>query len=441
MPRGQTYEDFALKIHPDGAGGYEVRLLASPYGAHDSKLALPFAQDDLATLLTELEGAVRSSAMPTACEPAELRHVRAAAGGQETRFSPRDFGAALFDALFQGSIRESYFASRGRVDTHGEMGLRLRLVFDPESAVNPLVCSLPWELLYRKDAREFPARTLLFPVVRYLEVPRPRQPAPLPEKPRLLVAIANPRDTPPLALDAECSWIERAWAADASLEIEVLRHANPESLRQALRDGAWEMFHFIGHGDFDPATGAGRLLFESEDGHSRPVPGAVLAETLSCNRALRLAFLNACDTARLARRAGVDPFTGVATALLMGGLPAVLAMQFPIADATAARFSHAFYRAIAAGDPVDAAVSEGRLAIYQAEPESWEWATPVLFMSVADGRIFNRAQAQDRENAEAIETPHPEPDSSHSVTFHNQIEASKGVVIGKDVHVGDFNFS
>lgn len=441
MPRRQIYEDFALKIHPDGAGGYEVRLLAAPYGARDSIFRLPFPPDKLPSLLSSLEGAVRGLSPEPESGQAVPRNVKPLARSLVPGVSPREFGAALFDALFQGSIRESYFASRGRVESHSETGLRLRLVFDPDHPESALIRSLPWELMYREGARELLARTLRYPVVRYLEVPRLREPAPLPERLRLLVAVANPRETHPLAVEAECSWIEAALADQTSLQLEVLRHANPESLRQALRDGDYDIFHFIGHGDFDPLTGQGRLLFESPQRTLLPVPGAVLAETLCCGRALRLAFLNACDTARLPRKMGIDPFTGAATALLMAGLPAVVAMQFPIADETAKRFSQAFYRALAAGDPVDAAVSEGRLAIYQAAPDSWEWATPVLFMSVPDGHIFTSPMLADVERHQDTEADKAAPAASQETTFHNQVNSSKGVVIGTDVRVGDMNFS
>ncbi|MGH7490686.1 MAG: CHAT domain-containing protein [bacterium] len=98
---------------------------------------------------------------------------------------------------------------------------------------------------------------------------------------------------------------------------------------------------------------------------------------------LRLVFLNACLTAR-ASSAG--PYAGLATALLRAGIPAVVAMQFPISDAAAIAFSRAFYRRLAASDTVDAAVTEGRLAIHRLG--RGEWATPVLFERLTTGRLF-----------------------------------------------------
>ena len=63
-------------------------------------------------------------------------------------------------------------------------------------------------------------------------------------------------------------------------------------------------------------------------------------------------------------------------------------MQFPITDKAAIRFSREFYRALADGLPVDASMAEARKAMYASDPENVEWGTPVLFMRVADGRVF-----------------------------------------------------
>ena len=102
---------------------------------------------------------------------------------------------------------------------------------------------------------------------------------------------------------------------------------------------------------------------------------------------LRLVFLNACRTAELSD--AVDPFAGLAAALVMAGVPAVLGMQIPISDAAAIAFSGAFYQRLAAGDPIDTATVEGRMAVHLKDPDSQEWATPVLFLRSQDGHLFD----------------------------------------------------
>ena len=78
----------------------------------------------------------------------------------------------------------------------------------------------------------------------------------------------------------------------------------------------------------------------------------------------------------LPRRTGQDPFSSVAPALLMAGVPAVVAMQFPIFDDSAIAFSKAFYQRLAAGELVETAVAEGRLAIYNNSRDLFDWRRP-----------------------------------------------------------------
>jgi outer membrane protein assembly factor BamD (BamD/ComL family) len=82
----------------------------------------------------------------------------------------------------------------------------------------------------------------------------------------------------------------------------------------------------------------------------------------------------------------------VAAAIVMAGVPAVVAMQFPISDVAAIRFASRFYPLAALGEPVDYAVAEGRRAIRVAESDTMEWATPILFMRAPDGVLFRVAE-------------------------------------------------
>jgi tetratricopeptide (TPR) repeat protein len=72
----------------------------------------------------------------------------------------------------------------------------------------------------------------------------------------------------------------------------------------------------------------------------------------------------------------------------MGGVPAVVAMSGPVSDLAAVAFSRTFYQRLAAGDAIEEAVTEGRLAIQRAEPVDGAWATPTLFLRSSDGMLF-----------------------------------------------------
>ena len=98
-----------------------------------------------------------------------------------------------------------------------------------------------------------------------------------------------------------------------------------------------------------------------------------------------MAVLNSCEGARASLN---DPFSSVATSLIEHEVPAVIGMQFEITDRAAILFSGEFYAALADGRAVDEALSQARMAIF-ADNNDIEWGTPVLFMRVTDGRLFD----------------------------------------------------
>ena len=143
------------------------------------------------------------------------------------------------------------------------------------------------------------------------------------------------------------------------------------------------VFHFVGHGGFSELRGEGVLVFEDEDGNGVPVGGPSLAYLLQDHPSLRLAVLNSCNGARASR---ANTFAGTAQVLVQHGVPAVIAMQSEVMDETACNFSEKFYRALAAGQPIDACVGEVRRAL--AAEDNLEWGTPVLYLRATDGHLF-----------------------------------------------------
>ena len=228
-------------------------------------------------------------------------------------------------------------------------------------------------------------------MVRYLDVSRPTSPFPLPSPLRILVVIASPRGLAGLDLRRERTNIESAWGRNKNVEVVFLQEATLGALREELLEAPIHVLHFMGHGGFDDRSGEGVLYFVGPDGGRQPISGHVLASKLKDFKTLRLVFLNACNTAKTAGKAGVNPFAGVASALVLSGIPAVVAMQLPISDRAAIAFSRSFYQRLSAGEPVDTAVAEGRQAVHSEDSATTEWATPVLFLRTPDGALFNRS--------------------------------------------------
>jgi formylglycine-generating enzyme required for sulfatase activity len=376
------YEDFSIKIEPQRDDVYPVIVLRSPAGEARSSFHLPFDPDDLGDLLVDLGQTVRGTGQ---------RPMRETAPGA-TRTRPQQIGDQLFNALFAGPVRSLLDQSLGMIRER-QKGLRIKLHIDPEDASLARLASLPWELMYRKETRDFLNLSRYTPILRYLDVQVPYVPLALEPPLRILVVISNPVDCAPLNLEHERDQIERTWARQENVEVRFLETPSISALQDRLEREPFHALHYMGHGGFDRSSGSGVLLLEDETRCGIPVDGRTLGVLLRDVPSLRLVFLNACETARVTKQVGLDPFAGVAAAIVMAGVPAVVAMQFPISDVAAIRFAGRFYPLIALGEPVDYAVAEGRRAIRVAESDTMEWATPILFMRAPDGVLFKVAEA------------------------------------------------
>src|SRR5919202_1399372 len=158
-----------------------------------------------------------------------------------------------------------------------------------------------------------------------------------------------------------------------------------------MRQGPWHIFHFIGHGGFDPDSG-GLIVLADEAGRRQDLPALSLARLLDGHRWLKIVLLNSCEGARGSES---DVFSSTAAKLVRRGIPAVLAMQYEITDQAAIEFARSFYEGVADGLAVDAAVAHARESISVAMPQTVEWGTPVLYMRSPDGMLFNIARRQE----------------------------------------------
>ncbi len=389
MPSPRRYRTFELEIEPDAAG-YRARVLASPAGETEGDFAFPFTQEEWEQL----------SALPS-----------------------EEVGARIFDALFAGPVAETWRSSLARLNKEEGLRLNLRLPAAPELA------ALPWELLYDSTHQHFLALSERTPVNRYLPLPLAQEELVVEPPVRVLVLLSAPVDHEPL-LQVEEEWarIQKALSpiiAKGQIELERLAQATWAELQSHLRKQSVHILHFVGHGLFDAQQGNGGLLFEDEEGFTQLISARKLAHLLRNHPSLRLALLNACEGAV---SAADNPFSGVAQALVQQGIPAVIAMQQAISDRAALTFGPTFYAAVADGYPVDAALTQARMAVY-AESD-WEWATPVLFSRSADNRILVLPNTDGAGNPGRASSP-------SSVT---NINTQGGAHVGKDVNVshGDF---
>src|SRR5262249_49983672 len=148
-----------------------------------------------------------------------------------------------------------------------------------------------------------------------------------------------------------------------------------------------DMFHFAGHGLFEGTEltpdgvllKRGSVVLETASGDPDYVASDQLAVALG-NAGVRLVVLGACNSAS---RDAHGAWTGVAPALVREKVPAIVAMQYRLADAAALTFIPYLYARIFQGYTLDEAVFEGRQAIFNAA-QDWakerDWGVPALYL-------------------------------------------------------------
>ncbi|MBP0639448.1 CHAT domain-containing protein [Cupriavidus sp. AcVe19-6a] len=364
-----TTSDFDLRISADD-GRYWAEVVDSPVGrSRREALQAPFGSDprDRALFLLQLENAVLRGG--------------GRRGGPVSREEKvlRDFGSKMFRILLSesGSVATTYSASRASVNS-----LRLKLTVDP-----PELAVLPWEFLFEEkqhsSAQDYLCLNDCTPIVRYLDFGHIQQHAGVTGKLNILGMIANPRgEWTPLDVERERQRIDRAVAEipdKDAINFQWVQGQTQEDLLDIMQKEEWHVFHFIGHGgvsewiDFDgnPQSEGFVVLADGQGGAVR-LTAAELAMSLSNrSRSLRLAVLNCCESAR---GTGAD---SPGAAIVKSGVPAVVAMQYPICDETAITFASMFYRSLLNGRSVEDALTAARKLMHR--ESAVEWGIPVLF--------------------------------------------------------------
>jgi hypothetical protein len=357
-PAPNTYEylDFDLLIGGKSTGGYPVTVVESPAGEGETCCHLQI-DNELRSVLYTIE---------------------------ERKTDPNllmAFGSRLFDELFAGDVLMLYRTSLGIV-RHEEKCLRLRLRINA-----PELAALPWEYLYDPKECGFLATSRETALVRHMPLRLSARPTAIQLPLRVLAVLASPNDLRPLNIEQEKAILCEAlgeWIKRGEVELQFLEHATIGNVSQAIRWFQPHVFHFVGHGQFDRDRAL--IVLEDEENAALPVDERTFQEFFSGAQETRLVVLNACQTATLSTS---QPLAGLAPRLLQRQLSGVVAMQYPISEQASLIFAREFYRSLAEGYPIEAAVAEARKGLYQElGAEQPDWGTPVLFLRAESGQLF-----------------------------------------------------
>jgi hypothetical protein len=285
-------------------------------------------------------------------------------------------GARLFDSLFQGDILRLYVHLLEQVRNTGAR-LRVRLKLDP-----PMVARLPWECLYDTRARTFLGTSSDVTLVRYRQ-PRGADPSTVPGRPPLRVLLAVSAPSSPGAdsrVSREARVVRQALTELESIGVVSVITAGAdepltfESLDRVL-SGSFDVIHLICGARWDGESA--RFL--------------IGAEGISMEALARL--LETASPRLLVWSGG--PEAGVASPSLADRLldstPALLSQRHSMPEELLSIYTSAFYRALGALEPVDAALAEACGAVSSHFPADSEWVAPALYLSRKDGNLLHSA--------------------------------------------------
>lgn len=308
-------------------------------------------------------------------------------------------GQQLYNALFQGTIRDSWVTAQG-VAQHRQAVLRLRLGLGPKDS---RVWAVPWEVLYAGNRPLATGMDVVFSRYRAIYAGRPpaqvqQNWAPDPDRPlQILMAIATPADQVGLALKQEALQLqaelqalqENAETSGPDIELTILEQPGREQLTQALEQGRYQVLHYAGHSEFS-LSGGHLYLVNGRTGLTETLSGDDLAGLLA-NNGIRMAVFNSCRGAH-SPLAAIDQAMSrnLADVLVQRGVPAVLAMAERIPDEVALNLTRLFYRNLKQRYAIDLSLSRARQGLISAYgSKQLYWALPILYLQPEfNGRLL-----------------------------------------------------
>ncbi|MDF5709189.1 MAG: CHAT domain-containing protein [Nostoc sp. S4] len=302
-------------------------------------------------------------------------------------------GQQLYNALFQGTLRDSWITAQGIAQNHQQV-LRLRL-----GLKDTRLARLPWEVMHAGDRplatgpyvafSRFQSGILGASRLRSLNMPTPIEESGV----KVLMVIASPLDQVRLdllkheaiKLQAELRRSLPRLAESSNhlpeIELTVLDQPGREELTQALEQGRYHVLHYSGHSNLG-ANGGEIYLASRRTGLTEILTGDDLAGLL-VNNNIQMAVFNSCLGAYTAAF-GASGDTGernLAESLVKRGIASVLAMSERIPDEVALTLTQLFYRNLSQGYPVDLCVGRVRQGLISAYgSHQMYWALPILYL-------------------------------------------------------------
>jgi hypothetical protein len=310
-----------------------------------------------------------------------------------------NYGHDLFTRLFTPPLAEGFTEALTRARAL-KRKLRLRMIF--EGRLPNRIHAIPWEMICFDDSGMANIRPLTIQegitfsrALKDAKVGEPVSRRPI----RMLIIISSPNDLSAWDLatfnkEAERLSLEGRFGKfkeAGQLHYDFLPVASPEALQQALNtfDAAgngYDAVLYYGHALHHAEEGSKLVLEDATTGNVVLYDGTLLVllmDALGAKRP-RLVVLVACNSATITDGPSLN---GMASRLMnQGKVAAVIAMQRLVEITLARIFTFYLSEHLLRDGVIDEAVNLARRTVYDSGDPGW--STPVLYMRLADGRLF-----------------------------------------------------
>jgi CHAT domain len=177
----------------------------------------------------------------------------------------------------------------------------------------------------------------------------------------------------------------------SGLEVQPIYSWDSFKISKALGERAFNIIHVVGVCRSRSASGDVEMALPGADGSPTWQSAQVLVDLLGQEAQrghLGLVVLHLCEASRSDYTA---TFERLAPKVVQAGIPAVLAMQYPVPANKATSFTENFYRLLTEGKEIGQAVQEARRSLLAESRGDRGFGTPVLYLQSVDGRLLGAA--------------------------------------------------
>jgi hypothetical protein len=176
-------------------------------------------------------------------------------------------------------------------------------------------------------------------------------------------------------------------AGKVAFSVDVKYDITCDEMTELLQYGEHDMIHYSGHGFFAESPDSSCLFFwekpggKSQDNRITTISATEL-NTMVERTKIRFIYLSCCQggTTGSAEHLLYNDFLGISHSLIVGGIPAVLAMRWPLTDDMAVLLASSFYKELFTGSGLELALFRARRRVQSKNPNDFNWLSPMLIM-------------------------------------------------------------